>query len=220
MNKLRTAILAAACVLPSTGYAATSSGFDSLVSPLPIAVQGTAVLQLSQGFATIVGSEAIMGNLTVDGGVTTHGNVGINTPTATDALDVGGNAVVSGNINATGTISSKGDLTVGEDGTSCDGATAGAMRFDSGSHTMQYCDGSNWQQAGGGAEQGTLCGSIVPNYAHPSFPIYWSTFPPVVDIACQGHNDGSCPSGYYLAQVSQIEAGLYGTIPTYSCVKS
>ena len=67
MSKFKTALLIAVCAIPSYGYAATTSGYDSITPELPIAVQGVAVLDLTQGNAIVDGNLAVMGGLAMQG---------------------------------------------------------------------------------------------------------------------------------------------------------
>ncbi|MDD5583864.1 MAG: hypothetical protein PHV55_02250 [Candidatus Omnitrophica bacterium] len=58
------------------------------------------------------------------------GNMGIGTTTPRAKLHVAGEAVI------------------GNSGLACTNTTAGAMRYNSGSKTMQYCDGARWDSIG------------------------------------------------------------------------
>jgi len=170
MSKLCTALILIVCMVPSLGYAATTSGYDSTTPELPIAVQGTAVLDLTQGNVTVDGSLAV-----------------------------------------TGSLSMQGEVKVGEDGTGCGSPTAGTMRYDGGSQTMQYCNGSSWQVMANGAVSGSICGMSI--YGTGNGVATGST-------NCQGMNPiNGCPGGYSQSSVySQDSTG--GSFAEVFCVKN
>ena len=63
--------------------------------------------------------------------VSSPGKVGVGTVTMAD-VPAGGLAVQS-------------SVKIGEDRTDCTGTNAGAMRYNSGTKAMEYCDGTNWR---------------------------------------------------------------------------
>jgi len=173
MNRLSSSgiiLVIAAFSFPSLGYAGTTSGYDSILPELPIAVQGVAVLDLTQG-----------------------------------------NAIVDGNLAVTGGLSMQGEIKVGEDGTGCGGSTAGTIRYDGGSQTMQYCNGSSWQMMANGAASGSLCGLYVYGTGNGMA---------AGSATCQGVNPvNGCPGGYY-QNSTFFQDSTGGNFTQVSCVKN
>ena len=121
------------------------------------------------------------------------GNVGINTTTPQTKLDVNG------------------ELKLTSSGTACVAAIEGAIRYNSTSKTIEFCNGTTWRMPAD-SPSGTFCGSV--SYDH----IFGHNFNPK---PCQGQIPtdtntlvSNCPSGYSLFRYFQADSN-YG----YTCVK-
>jgi len=106
-----------------------------------------------------------------------------------------------GTLTPAATLDVNGEIRLSNTGLVCSPATEGTLRYNWGSHQVEFCNGNNsniWTALGGDAPSGTICG-ISRDGPH----------------LCMGHNpEHSCPPGYH-----QIFFGWRG-VGTNACQKN
>jgi hypothetical protein len=96
-----------------------------------------------------IGANAVGSSELASSGVTA-GTYGSATQVPQITVDVDGR-ITSASSVAVAAGSSGGEVIVGNTGAACDAGFEGALRYNSGSKVMEYCDGTDWKEITGGA---------------------------------------------------------------------